>query len=55
MKTLSEKLSRKWRQIFRRRRANHDPLLVLNMTLFNLEDGWSRTFSPLKTHETGAR
>jgi hypothetical protein len=35
-----------WRQ---RRRQGGNPLLVLNMALFNLTDGWSRTLS--KVHE----
>jgi hypothetical protein len=29
-------------------------MLVLNMSIFNFADGWSRTFNPLKTHERGA-
>jgi hypothetical protein len=30
---------------FRRRsRRRHDPMLVLNMTLFNFTDGWNRAF-----------
>jgi hypothetical protein len=33
------------RQMFRRRRRRHDPLLVLNLSTFNFTDGWSRTFS----------
>jgi hypothetical protein len=28
-----------------RSRRRHDPMLVLNMTLFNFTDGWSRAFS----------
>lgn len=43
----------KWRAKFRRRRPRHDPMLVLNMSAFNFEDGWSRTFNPLKVHENG--
>ena len=42
----------KWSKIFRRRRMN-DPLLVFNMAIFNVDDGWSRIFSPLKIHENG--
>jgi hypothetical protein len=34
-----------WRRIFRRSARSHDPLLTLNMTLFNYTDGWSRTIS----------
>jgi hypothetical protein len=55
MKTLLQKLGGKYRQIFRRRRPKHDPMLLLSMSIFNFQDGWSRTFNPLKTHETGAR
>ena len=33
-------------QLFRKRRARrHDPMLVLNMSLFNFTDGWARVFS----------
>jgi len=31
--------------IFRRSRRRHDPMLVLNMALFNFTDGWNRVFS----------
>lgn len=31
----------------------NDPLLVFNMAIFNVDDGWSRTFNPLKIHENG--
>jgi len=33
-----------WR-ILRRSSRRHDPMLVLNMTLFNFTDGWNRAFS----------
>ena len=42
----------KWSKIFRRRRMN-DPLLVFNMAIFNVDDGWSRIFNPLEIHENG--
>jgi hypothetical protein len=42
----------KWSKIFRRRRMN-DPLLVFNMAIFNVDDGWSRIFDPMKIHENG--
>jgi len=29
----------------RRSPQRHDPMLVLNMTLFNFTDGWNRAFS----------
>jgi hypothetical protein len=31
--------------MLRRRVRKHDPMLVLNMSLFNFTDGWSRVFS----------
>src|SRR5205823_12966251 len=33
------------RKPFRRRAPRHDPMLVLNMSIFNFTDGWRRTFS----------
>jgi len=33
------------RGLFRRRAPRHDPLLVFNMSIFNLTNGWNRTFS----------
>jgi hypothetical protein len=33
------------RSIFQARARRHDPMLVLNMSIFNFTDGWSRTFS----------
>ena len=47
-KTLTSKL----RRYFHNRRSQHDPLLVLNMSIFNLEAGWSRIFNPIKARET---
>jgi len=44
----------RWRETFRRRRV-HDPMLVLNMSIFNFDNGWDRIFNPLKAHENGAR
>jgi hypothetical protein len=32
-------------KILRRSRRRHDPMLVLNMSLFNFTDGWNRAFS----------
>jgi hypothetical protein len=43
-----------WREIFRRRRV-HDPMLVLNMSIFTVGNGWDRTFNPLKAHQNGTR
>ncbi|HMC25545.1 MAG TPA: hypothetical protein VKH14_08735 [Candidatus Udaeobacter sp.] len=36
---------RSLRQMFPRRVRRHDPMLVLNMSLFNFTDGWNRAFS----------
>jgi hypothetical protein len=32
-------------KLFRGRMRRHDPMLVLNMSIFNYTDGWSRTLS----------
>ena len=53
MKTPPQPRRSSWREMFRRRRKTHDPMLVLNMANFNFADGWDRIFSPLKTHERG--
>ena len=45
------KLSDKLGNFFRRRRRQHDPMLVLNMSIFNFEGGWSRIFNPIKVRE----
>jgi hypothetical protein len=37
-----ENLARSWRGKIQRRRKNHDPLLVLNMSIFNFAGGWDR-------------
>jgi hypothetical protein len=47
--------ARGWREMFRRERHKHDPLLVFNMSIFNVANGWGRTFNPLKVHENGIR
>jgi len=44
-------LARNWRD----RSGMHDPMLVLNMSVFNFTNGWSRTFNPLKAHENAFR
>ena len=51
MKTPQRNLADKWREMLRRRRRMHDPMLVLNMSIFNFTDGWNRTFNQLKIHE----
>ena len=46
MKTKQESnFWQKLRKIFRPRYYRHDPMLVLNMSIFNFTDGWNRTFS----------
>ena len=46
----------RWREILQRRqRRSHDPMLVLNMSIFNFSDGWERIFNPFKVHEHGTR
>jgi hypothetical protein len=32
-------------KIFRPQGSRHNPMLVVNMSVFNFTDGWSRTFS----------
>jgi hypothetical protein len=41
----------KWRDFVQGRRRPHDPMLVFNMLLFNLEPAWDHVFSPLKQRE----
>jgi hypothetical protein len=43
MKTPQRSLARKWRGMFQRPRRMHDPMLVLNMSIFNFAAGWNRT------------
>ena len=45
-------LTHKRRHYFQNRRRQHDPMLVLNMSIFNFEGGWSRIFNPIKARET---
>jgi hypothetical protein len=45
MKTKEQSFSQSLRRIFRRRVRRHDPMLVLNMSIFNFTDGWRRTLS----------
>lgn len=39
-----------WRKFFQARRR-HDPMLVLNMSVFNFEPGWNRIFNPFPDRE----
>jgi hypothetical protein len=41
----------KWRKFLQPRRHRHDPMLVLNLSLFNFEGGWNRTFNPTRERE----
>jgi hypothetical protein len=41
------------REMISRRRRVHGPMLVLNTSIFNFVNGWSRTINPLKSHERG--
>jgi hypothetical protein len=40
-------------EVFGLRRPMHDRMLVLNIGIFNVENGWSRIFNPVKAHENG--
>jgi hypothetical protein len=44
-KPLENNFRKGLRNIFRPRARRHDPMLVLNMSIRNFTDGWSRTFS----------
>jgi len=37
-------LKTKLTKIFKRFQRRHDPMLVLNLALFNFTDGWNRVF-----------
>jgi hypothetical protein len=54
VKKRSALLTHRRPKIFRGAKRTHDPMLVLNMSIFNFDDGWRRTFNPLKAHENGA-
>jgi hypothetical protein len=46
MKTkLRQTTPRRSSRQFRKRAYKHDPMLLLNMSLFNFTDGWARVFS----------
>ena len=53
MKTTNLKQTKvaKPRKRFQRHRRWHDPLLVLNMSIFNLDGGWNRIFHPVPERE----
>ena len=48
MHTKYQTKSRKW---FRARRGGHDPMLVLNMSIFNSGRSWNRIFNPVSQRE----
>ena len=39
-------------RFFGGRRSRHDPMLVLNMSVFNFTDGWNRTFNKVYENVT---
>jgi late competence protein required for DNA uptake (superfamily II DNA/RNA helicase) len=45
------RLTHKLRNYFRKQRRQHDPLLALNMSIFNFEGGWSDILNPPKVRE----
>ncbi|MGH7936445.1 MAG: hypothetical protein ACREF8_05505 [Chthoniobacterales bacterium] len=51
IRALRLSLTRRWRGALARRPNRHDPMLVLNMSIFNFESGWNRILSPVKTYE----
>jgi len=40
-----------WWTFLLRRRRRHDPMLVLNMSVFNFEPGWNRVFTAVPDRE----
>jgi hypothetical protein len=42
------------RKLLGSRKRRHDPMLVLNMSIFNFTDGWSRTFSKYEDARSSA-
>lgn len=49
LKQTNIKQARQW---FRGRRRWHNPMLVLNMSIFNSSGGWNRIFNPVAHPET---
>ena len=45
------KLTNKLRNLFRKRRRQHDPMLVFSISIFNFEGGWNRIFNPVTQRE----
>jgi hypothetical protein len=48
MHTKRQKKFRKW---LRARQRWHDPMLVLNMSIFNSGSSWNRIFNPVSQRE----
>jgi hypothetical protein len=48
LKQTNAAMPRKW---FQRPRRWHDPMLVLNMSIFNFDGGWNRVFNPIPQRE----
>jgi hypothetical protein len=53
MKTINLKQTNltKQRKFCQRRSRWHDPMLVLNMSIFNSGSGWNRIFNPVPQRE----
>jgi hypothetical protein len=53
MKTTNLKQTRvaKQRKFFQRRNRWHDPMLVLNMSIFNSGSSWNHIFNPIPQRE----
>jgi hypothetical protein len=43
--------NRRLRECFRPRRCRHDPMLALNMSIFNSGSSWDRIFNPIPQRE----
>ena len=50
-KAKRNKLTAKPPNYFQKRRRQHDPLLALNMSIFNFDGGWNRIFNLTKARE----
>jgi hypothetical protein len=48
---LTSPKNRRSREWFRPRRRWHDPMLVLNMSIFNSGSSWDRIFNPMPQRE----
>ena len=48
---MHKKYQKKSRKCFRARRRGHDPMLVLNISIFNSGSSWNRIFNPVPQRE----